>query len=135
MTSALLCVAMAIYFEARGEEQVEGRIAIAEVIENRVKDPRFPSDSCAVVRQGRYWDGVPIVGQCQFTFYCDGKAEIINDYKSWLVALYIASQSLNGELATVTGGATHYHSKSVDPYWSHTGELTQVIGSHLFYKL
>jgi spore germination cell wall hydrolase CwlJ-like protein len=47
--SPLLCVAMAVYFEARGESQVAGLIAIAEVIENRVQDSRFPDDHCSVV--------------------------------------------------------------------------------------
>jgi spore germination cell wall hydrolase CwlJ-like protein len=51
--SPLLCVAMAVYFEARGEQQIAGHIAIAEVIENRVQDSRFPDDHCSVVKQGR----------------------------------------------------------------------------------
>jgi spore germination cell wall hydrolase CwlJ-like protein len=59
----------------------------------------------------------------------------VNDHQSWRTALLVASMALNGEFVPVTHGATHYHSKSVDPYWSHTGKLTQAIGSHLFYKL
>tara|TARA_R110002073_G_scaffold138577_2_gene288332 strand:+ start:2764 stop:3171 length:408 start_codon:yes stop_codon:yes gene_type:complete len=135
MISPILCVAMAIYFEARGEHQIAGWIAIAEVIDNRVRDARFPGDHCAVVKQGKYWRGNPIKHQCQFTFYCDRKPEIITDHKSWRTALLVASMALNGELVSVTHGANHYHSKSVDPYWSHTGKLTQAIGQHLFYKL
>ena len=135
MISPLLCVAMAVYFEARGEQQIAGQIAIAEVIENRVQDSRFPDDHCSVVKQGRYWGGHPIKHQCQFTFYCDRKPETVRDHESWRTALLVASKALNGEFVPVTHGATHYHAKSVDPYWSHAGELTQAIGSHLFYKL
>lgn len=136
MISPILCVAMAVYFEARGEKQIAGQIAIAEVIENRVQDARFPDDHCSVVMQGRYWGGHPIKNQCQFTFYCDKKPETITDHKSWRTALLVASMALNGEFVSVTHGANHYHSKSVNPYWSHAGaELTQAIGSHLFYKL
>jgi len=133
--SPLLCVAMAVYFEARGEQQIAGLIAVAEVIENRVQDSRFPDDHCSVVKQGRYWGGHPIKHQCQFTFYCDRKPETVRDHESWRTALLVASKALNGEFVPVTHGATHYHAKSVNPYWSHTGELTQAIGSHLFYKL
>jgi len=136
MISPILCVAMAIYFEARGEKQIAGQIAIAEVIENRVQDARFPDNHCSVVMQGKYWGGHPIKNRCQFTFYCDKKPETVTDHKSWRTALLVASMALNGEFVSVTHGANHYHSKSVDPYWSHTGaELTQAIGSHLFYKL
>jgi spore germination cell wall hydrolase CwlJ-like protein len=125
---------MAVYFEARGES-LPGQIAVAEVIENRVRDDRFPDDHCSVVKQGRYWGGWPIKHQCQFTFYCDRKPETVEDHESWRAALLVASMALKGELVSVTHGATHYHSKAVSPYWGKHGELTQVIGEHLFYKL
>ena len=134
MISPILCVAIAVYFEARGESQVAGQIAIAEVIENRVQDSRFPDDHCSVVFDAKRWAGNPIKHQCQFTFYCDGKPEVVWDHEAWRKALLIASKSLNGEFVSVTNGANHYHSVAVDPYWA-TGELTQVIGRHLFYKL
>ena len=135
MISPLLCVAMGVYFEARGEQQIAGQIAITEVIENRVQDSRFPDDHCSVVFDAKRWAGHPIKSQCQFTFYCDGKPETVRDHQSWRTALLIASKALNGEFVPVTHGATHYHSKSADPYWSHHGQLTQAIGGHLFYKL
>lgn len=135
MISPLLCVAMAVYFEARGESQVAGHIAIAEVIENRVRDSRFPDDHCSVVFDAKRWEGHPLKSQCQFTFYCDGKPEVVWDHEAWRKALLIASKSLNGEFVSVTNGANHYHSVAVDPYWTDAGELTQVIGRHLFYKL
>ena len=80
MISPLLCVAMAVYFEARGESQVAGHIAIAEVIENRVRDSRFPDDHCSVVFDAKRWAGHPLKSQCQFTFYCDGKPEVVWDH-------------------------------------------------------
>jgi spore germination cell wall hydrolase CwlJ-like protein len=57
MTS-LMCVALAIYFEARGEP-LAGQIAVAQVIKNRIQDPRYPADACAVVKQGYYWGDHP----------------------------------------------------------------------------
>ena len=40
--TALVCMANAIYFEARGEPDA-GKIAVAQVIRNRVNDWRFPN--------------------------------------------------------------------------------------------
>ena len=74
MLTSLMCVAVAIYFEARGEP-VEGQIAVAQVIRNRIEDPRYPDNACDVVKQGYYWNGNPIRNMCQFSFYCDGKSD------------------------------------------------------------
>ncbi|HEY5624614.1 MAG TPA: cell wall hydrolase, partial [Gammaproteobacteria bacterium] len=51
MTSALLCLALAVYYEARSEPFL-GQVAIAEVVLNRVGDPAYPADVCSVVQQG-----------------------------------------------------------------------------------
>ena len=47
---ALECLAGAIYFESKGEP-LTGQLAVAEVIINRAKSGRFPTDVCAVVKQ------------------------------------------------------------------------------------
>ena len=45
------CLAEAIYFEARGEP-IEGQVAVAEVVLNRVDDRRYPKTVCGVTNQG-----------------------------------------------------------------------------------
>ena len=45
------CLTEALYFEARGES-LEGQIAVAEVILNRVDSPLYPRTVCGVVKQG-----------------------------------------------------------------------------------
>jgi len=40
MLTSLMCVAVAIYFESRGEP-VAGQVAVAHVIRNRMEDPRY----------------------------------------------------------------------------------------------
>ena len=52
----IVCIAMAIYFEARSEP-LEGQVAVANTIMNRVHSPYFPDTPCEVVKQGRYWMG------------------------------------------------------------------------------
>ena len=81
MLESIMCLAMAIYFEARGEPMV-GQVAVAQVIMNRVYDHRYPNDVCDVVKQGYYYtwnENIPIRDKCQFSFWCDGKPEIINN--------------------------------------------------------
>jgi len=41
MNSALLCLALTVYYEARGEIP-DGQIAVAETVINRVEDSRWP---------------------------------------------------------------------------------------------
>jgi len=50
LETALMCLALNIYFEARSEP-IQGQIAIAEVTLNRVASPNFPNDVCSVVLQ------------------------------------------------------------------------------------
>jgi len=130
MVSQLMCVALAIYFEARGEPDA-GQIAVAHVIRNRSEDPRYPDNACDVVKQGYYWNGNPIRNMCQFSFYCDGKPEDPHDQKAWRDALYIVH--LSGLIPDITGGATHYHSTKVFPEWAYTGQVTANIHKHVFY--
>lgn len=44
------CLTAAIYFEARGESY-EGKAAVAQVIFNRVRSPKFPDSFCKVIKQ------------------------------------------------------------------------------------
>ena len=130
MITPLMCVALAIYFEARGEPDA-GQIAVAHVIRNRIEDPRYPDNACDVVKQGYYWNGNPIHNMCQFSFYCDGKPEDPHDERAWRDALYIVH--LSGLIPDITGGATHYHSTKVFPEWAYTGQVTANIHKHVFY--
>ena len=122
------CLTEALYFEARGES-VKGIFAVAEVILNRVDSPNYPADVCGVIYQGtgqRY--------QCQFTYSCDGKKEVINEPRAWERVGKVARLMLDGTPRTLTGGATHYHTKSVNPRWARVYPRTATIGYHHFYR-
>ena len=71
MIGTAMCLAMAIYYETRSEQNPDAGLAVAEVILNRVEDRRWPNDVCAVIKQ----DKGPKDHDCQFSFYCDGKPE------------------------------------------------------------
>lgn len=128
MTTAALCLAAAIYFEARGEP-IDGQIAVAEVVVNRVEDSRWPSNVCDVVKQNRY---PGTLHRCQFSFYCNGEQEIVTDQRAWATAQEIAEGVLSGELALGVE-ATHYHAITVDPFWSYHYTPLGTIGKHRFY--
>jgi hypothetical protein len=46
----ITCMALAIYFEARGESH-KGQVAVGEVIMNRTRSPKYPSSACGVLLQ------------------------------------------------------------------------------------
>ena len=122
------CLTEALYFEARGEK-IRGIFAVAEVILNRVDDPRYPSTVCGVVNQGtgeRY--------RCQFTYTCDGRPETIADNRAYKRVGKIAQIMIQGADRRLTKGATHYHTKSVDPKWARVFPRTTTIGYHHFYR-
>lgn len=122
------CLSEALYFEARGEE-VEGIFAVAEVILNRVDSPVYPDSVCDVVYQGtgRQFE-------CQFTYSCDGKKETITDKVAYARVAKVARLMLDGAPRSLTGGATHYHTRSVHPRWSRVYPETVRIGYHIFYR-
>ena len=142
------CLAENIYFEARNES-VAGQAAVADVVLNRVNDRRFPNTVCEVVTEGpvkETWKTkqtpdpndavfIPIRNRCQFSWYCDGKPENINNKKAWIKAQYIAYQMIYaGRYRGITEGATHYHAHYVNPKWASEIQFISSIDSHKFYR-
>ena len=127
MIEGLFCLALAVYFEARGEPAA-GQLAVAHVIQNRVSDSRFPDNLCDVVTEARRAG----LNNCQFSFFCDGKREAINDDVAWTTSKIIAEASMHVD--DITGGATHYHTTGVNPKWAQSMTVTIKIGNHVFYN-
>lgn len=120
------CLTEALYFEARGES-LEGQIAVAEVILNRVDNPLYPRSVCGVVKQRGG-------GGCQFSYVCDGRADRMRDKTAADLAGRIARAMLDGAPRVLTDGATHFHTRAVRPSWSKRFAKTAAIGAHLFYR-
>ena len=134
-----LCLAQAIYHEARGEPEA-GQWAVANVVLNRVVSYRYPSTVCGVVFQnvnkGKY--------RCQFTFACDGRSDMGGDgnrivRESWVRANLIAHAAFKAfqegrRPDALPGSALYYHTRSVAPDWSKSFTPVATIGSHIFYS-
>jgi spore germination cell wall hydrolase CwlJ-like protein len=124
----LKCLAEAIYFESRGEP-LDGQIAVAEVVLNRVDDRRFPSSVCGVTRQG--------AGSgrgCQFSYACDGRPDVMKSAGARERSEKLAGVMLQGRPRTVTDGATYFHTRGVRPSWAGKMQRTASIGHHYFYR-
>mgnify|MGYP003313393709 FL=1 len=128
MYRELKCLSEALYFEARGE-QIEGQIAVADVIINRKNSSQFPGTICGVVSEGAHKRHA-----CQFSYNCDGKLELIYDKKTYRRIVKLSSMILNGAFSDVTNGATFFHASEVSPSWSKKFKKTRKIGRHIFYK-
>lgn len=144
------CLAMNIYHEARSE-RTAGMWAVADVTINRVKSIQFPNTVCEVVKQGPVYESWktkrfpnlpdseriynPKRGQCQFSWYCDGRPDVPTEMDSWARSLSVARSVLMYDLGLgLTDGADHYHTSSIDPYWNDNMIHITTIGNHKFFK-
>lgn len=123
------CLAVGIYFEARGES-LKGQAAVAQVILNRVRNPAYPNSVCGVVYQNDSWRN-----RCQFSFACDGIRDRISSPSHWRVAQDIAMAVTAGKIfIPEVGSSTHYHATYVAPRWAHAMKKMKKIGLHVFYR-
>ena len=144
------CLAENIYHEAR-DQGTAGWLAVAAVTLNRATDDRFPDTICGVVFQAETKESwttkgkdvpeiervfYPVRHRCQFSWYCDGKADDINN-----ISVYMEIMSLTRLLLTsqfmmfdITDGATFYHADSITPSWASSKIKTIEIGDHIFYR-
>ena len=124
------CLAINIYREA-GHDSFEGKVGVAQVTMNRVKDGRFGKDVCGVVYQKNV---VMEKVVCQFSWACDSvhmnrpvnKAAYKESYE---VAKKVL---LEGFQLSVLKDALYFHATYVNPRWP-LDKIGQ-IGQHIFYK-
>ena len=134
------CLAQNIYFES-GNQPLAGKIAVAHVTLNRVEHDMFPNNICDVVYQTKQWrtswtgNQVPVIGQCQFSWFCDGKSDKPKDSKTWAESLKIADEVMNTDkYFDVTEGAMWYHADYIYPYWARHLNQTIHLHAHIFYR-
>lgn len=138
----LYCLAQNIYFEAQSEP-LAGQFAVADVVLNRVRDERWPESICGVIKQSKIsqWHlnntgkRVPVLNQCSFSWFCDGKSDVPKNREAWKTAQTVAIQIIQSKtFRGITEGATHYHATYVKPSWTLSFQYVGQIGKHLFYR-
>lgn len=127
LDDAITCLARTIYWEAKGEGDA-GMKAIANVVMNRLGHEGFPNTICGVVKQGQEQ------GACQFSWWCDGRPDDVEEEERYTLAKEIARQALNRQLNDQTDGALYFHHQKVAPSWSEKYIRTVEVGEHIFYK-
>ena len=127
METALMCMALNIFFEARSEP-IQGQIAVAEVTLNRVASDDYPNTICEVVLQQNSQG-------CQFSWWCDGKSDSPKEHNSFQTSKSLARLMIDdGQYISVVGkDATHYHTDDIKPYWSDDMVKVEQVGKHIFY--
>lgn len=124
MTTEEVCLSIAVYKEA-GNQPYVGQMSVIAVIFNRVKKQHM--SICQVVMQkgafSWYYGRYSLTPTEQSVTFIPIARRAIEDRK-------------NGKFVDYTHGATHFHSRSVKPWWAtpkHTIKLV-TIGGHTFYK-
>ena len=145
------CLAENVYHEARNQGTA-GWLAVAAVTMNRVIDNRFPNTICEVVFQAETKESWktkgkkdilaaerifnPIRHRCQFSWYCDGKSDDINNVSIYMEIMQFSRLILTSQVMMfdITDGATFYHADSITPSWAKSKIKTIEIGDHIFYR-
>ena len=118
----MLCLAQNLFYEARGTDFHE-MVNISNIVLNRSKDGRYPTEPCKVVFEAQ-----------QFSWTSDHRNNInkINalirkdqqEYTAWLMAKQVATLALSHKLRDTTGGAIAYNAvyikKPVSSFWRST---------------
>ena len=144
------CLALNMYFESRGSS-IADMAGVSDVVLNRVKDSRYPNTICEVVKQAKMKESwktakdqdlddqqrvyVPVRNKCQFSWYCDGKADVPLNQDLWHLVQNMAYLMIwEKRYVGITEGSTHYHAEYVNPRWASGLHLTGRIGKHIFYR-
>ncbi|MHC8300256.1 cell wall hydrolase [Pseudomonas sp. ZS1P83] len=127
MDDAITCLARSIYWEAKGKSSADMG-AVASVVMNRLGHEGFPDTVCAVVKQGSESKN------CQFSWWCDGRSDQVQEETQYAIAKEIARKALNKQLNDRTHGAIYFHDRNVKPNWARKYIRTTETSMFLFYK-
>jgi spore germination cell wall hydrolase CwlJ-like protein len=127
MDDSITCLARTIYWEAKGAD-AQDMTAVASVVLNRLGHDGFPDTICGVVKQGVETKA------CQFSWWCDGRPDQVEEAQRYEVAKEIARKALNQQLKDPTGGALYFHDRNVHPDWAKAYRKTAETRHFLFYK-
>ena len=116
----LRCIATGVYFES-ANQHLEGQLAVANVILNRVESGRFAATPCAVLTQ-----------RGQFSFVRRGVVPTPPNDHRWQRAVAIARIASEDRWTDPVPGALFFHATYVSPGWNRPRVAR--LGDHIFYR-
>ena len=134
LSTAMLCIALNIYHEARSEP-IAGQHAVAQVTMNRAG--RDPNKVCDVVFQPHQFSWAnPLTTVSKLERARRAQKFVPKESAAWNMARTIAFHTVQGNVQDFTKGATFYHTTSVRPFWRKSLERVFIagVGRHLFYR-
>ncbi len=119
IAEAIVCLALNIYFEARGESEL-GKRAVAYTTVNRTENNL---QVCKIIHEPGQFSWLPA-------------KKPIKDKKAFEDAKKLAQEVLADvdRLNDPTNGATYFHNEDVKPAWSKRFKRTLKVGKHIFYR-
>ena len=131
MTTAIMCMALNIYWEARGEF-IPGQYAVASVTLNRAGSDK---NICRVVTEPNQFSWTTKLVDYRGKVPVLKPAGYPKDERAWALAQHIAKYAMKNRVDFVDG-ANHYHATSVRPKWVTAQAVrTHRFGKHIFYRL
>jgi spore germination cell wall hydrolase CwlJ-like protein len=132
------CLVLAMYGEARGEV-LDGKVAVANVILNRVKNRKFPNTICKVVLQKHQFESMKKLKKHVSTKSLPKMN--YTDSNIYISIIKLADKILKGEVKDNTKGSTHFFAPIAQkalgrglPKWALKLTYTTTIAKHTFYK-
>lgn len=101
-----------------------GKLAVMDVVLNRVIDPRFPNSIEEVITQ-------------KWAFECITRdVPIQRNSNTYKQAFELAQKKLLGEAPRITHATHYFNPNKVNPSWANSPQMTYLgdIGSHRFYR-
>ena len=118
-------LALCVWREARNQSPL-GQLLVAQVIENRVRDPRWPDTYLGVITQPWQFSAFNRTDPQVSKFPSETDAE-------WPLAVAVADAVLAAPRPFTT--ANHYHTTTVSPSWKRDDKVVVREGDHIFYTL
>jgi spore germination cell wall hydrolase CwlJ-like protein len=113
------CMTRVMLYEA-GNEGRAGQLAVAHVVMNRVRSPRFPDSVCSVIYQRGQFSSIR-------SFSHPRNAR-------WNRAEALARDVMAGETSSNVGTALYFHATRVRPAYVQNRVRVGTVGNHVFYR-
>lgn len=125
--SQFMCMAKNIYYEA-GAESFEGKLAVGQVVLNRMNHPNYPDSVCGVIYQRNQIT-------CQFSWVCEDRKPINHKSRNWQDSIEAAKLLLTQEYQydRISDKVLFFKTVSSPFKWKTHYVKVATIGNHDFY--